>query len=117
MNVHSREIRRAPTTGGPRPRESSIFSVGSVALSALAIAGILGGIVHLTLGERFILQRLAVEQLPVSFLGDGRVTKGYLRWFWHVGTLAIVGGSAAVGAVAVGIAGAPPLLASTTSPC
>ena len=70
-------------------------------LIILGILGLLGASAHIVLGERFIISPLNSEHLPTSFLGDGDVTKRYLRWFWHVGSILIVGCSLAL--VTVGI--------------
>jgi hypothetical protein len=70
----------------------------NAALVALGCASLVGCLAHVALGERYIIARLQPETLPVSLLGDGDVTKRYLRWFWHVGTVAIGGGGLALGA-------------------
>lgn len=68
----------------------------NVYLIALGVLGLVGASAHIILGERFIISPLGVDRLPTSFLGDGDVTKRYLRWFWHVGSFDIGGSSLAL---------------------
>ena len=65
-------------------------------VAALGSLGMVGCLAHVVLGEVFILRPLRPESLPSSFLGDCDITKRYLRWFWHVGSLFIGGGSLAL---------------------
>jgi hypothetical protein len=65
------------------------MNVPVVVLGCLALVGCLA---HVVLGERYVIAPLRADALPASFLGDGDVTKRYLRWFWHVGSVAIGGG-------------------------
>ena len=64
-------------------------------------AGILaigGGVAHLYLGESRIISRLDAGALQPSPPMSGDTAKRYLRWFWHVGTVNILG-AATVGLI------------------
>ena len=56
-------------------------------LLAAGVLAILIGLVHSTLGERYILIRLFRQPLPKLF-GDDTFTKQTLRFVWHLTTLA-----------------------------
>ncbi|MBV7337780.1 hypothetical protein KFU94_58035 [Chloroflexi bacterium TSY] len=68
----------------------------NIFLIVLGSFGLIGTLAHITLGERFIIRPLHTDSLPTSFLGDGDITKRYLRWFWHVGSFDIGGSSLAL---------------------
>ena len=59
---------------------------------------IVGGLAHLYLGESRIISRLDPVALRPSPPMSGDTAKRYLRWFWHVGTVNILG-AATVGLV------------------
>ena len=73
----------------------------NVSLIVLGSLGLIGVLAHIVLGELFIIGALKKKDLPTSFLGDGDVTKRYLRWFWHVGSFVI--GASSLSLIVIGI--------------
>lgn len=90
---------KAPIAIGRRPEFVSLkscvccgcYPVGGTLLIIASLLLVLCGIVHSTLGERYILIRLFKrENLPHIF-GSEQFTKGTLRFAWHITSLAWFG--------------------------
>jgi hypothetical protein len=76
----------------------------------LGVAAAVGGLVHAIGGERWIIARLDPGRLARSILGDGDISRRYLRWFWHVGTADILGAASLFLGVGVGVLRVPPIV-------